>query len=159
MSDRSLLVLNGPGLANMEEFADDTLGITSLRHIQQSCAALCANLGVSLDFRQSDDQDQIIRWIRDDASQFDALIINQMGCAQRTKIDYAKYCSNLDILSGVSCRVTEIHMTNVLRFDPGVFKALRGPEGKTALICGLGADSYFVAIRAAAKQLTAESAS
>ncbi|MFK8030607.1 MAG: type II 3-dehydroquinate dehydratase [Gammaproteobacteria bacterium] len=154
MSDPSLLVLNGPGLANMEEFADDTLGITSLKLIQHSCTALCANLGLTLDFRQSDNQDEVVRWVREDANQFDALIINQMGCAERTSIDYAKYCADLEVLSQVTCRVTEIHMTNVLRYDEGAFKALRGPDGKTALICGLGADSYHVAIRAAVRLLT-----
>ena len=153
MNSESLLVLNGPGLARVEEFAEDAFGIVSLSQIKQACEQLCEELNVGLDFRQSDDQEQIIQWIKNEADEFGTLILNQMGCAQRTPIDYARYCTDLEVLTTLSRPVTEIHMTNVFRHDPGTFKALRGPEGKTSLVCGLGLDSYRVAIRAAARHV------
>ncbi len=154
MNSESLLILNGPGLARVEEFAKDAFGVVSLSQIEQACEQLCEELNVTLDFRQSDDQEQIIQWIKHEANEFGALIFNQMGCAMRTPIDYAKYCADLEILTTLSRPVTEIHMTNVFRHDPDTFKALRGPEGKSSFVCGLGLDSYRVAIRAAAKNLT-----
>lgn len=153
MSDTSILILNGPGLSDFSAFADDALGITSINHIEAQCVALGKTLNARIDFRQSDDQDEIIRWIETDASTFDALIINQLGCTERAPVDYPRYCKDLDILATLSCPVTEIHMTNVLRHDRGAFQSLRGPEGNTALVCGLGADSYDVAIRAAVPRL------
>ena len=158
MNDRTLLILNGPGLARLSDFASDAFGVTSLEQVQSACEALCVELGVELDFRQTDNPNQMVQWIRDEADSYAALIVNQLGCADPTTIDYAQYVSDLSVLATLSVPVTEIHMTNVLRFDSGKFKALRGPAGKTALICGLGIDSYRLAIRAAAKNVSGSSA-
>lgn len=151
MSNRTLLVLNGPGLGDVRNFAGDTFGIESLEHIETACNALCTSLGVELDFRQTDDQDQMIDWIRNEADGFGALIINQLGCADKSPVNYTKYVADLDVLASLSIPVTEIHLINVFRYDPGAFTPLQGPSGKTALVCGLGLDSYRVAIRAAAR--------
>ncbi len=142
----------------MEEFAD-AAGVVSLDNVRDVCEQLCNELSIALDFRQSDDQNEIVRWIKEDASEYAALIFNQMGCAERTPIDYPKYCNDLAVLTSLTIPFTEIHMTNVFRDDPGVFKALRGPQGNTAFICGLGIDSYRLAIRAAARRITENSAS
>ncbi len=158
MTNQTLLILNGPGLTDVQSFASDEFGVTSLDQIRSSCESLCSDLGIGLDFRQSDDQNQIVDWIREEAGNFAALIINQMGCANTSPVDYPKYCADLGILATLPVPVTEIHLTNVLRFDPDMFQALPGPPSKTALICGLGLDSYRVAIRAAVKRIKGQSA-
>lgn len=150
MSDVALLVLNGPGLARLGDFADDACGVNSLDQVRRACEQLGSELGVRIDFRQTDDTDELTRWIRNDVNQFDALIINQLGCVDTSPVDYPTYRKQMEILATLSVPVTEVHMTNVLRDDPDRFSALRGPAGKTAMICGLGLDSYRVAIRAAA---------
>ncbi len=158
MTSKTLLILNGPGLTDVQSFAGDEFGVTSLDQIRSSCESLCSDLGIGLDFRQSDDQNQIVDWISKEANRFDALIINQMGCANTSPVDYPKYCADLGVLATLSVPVTEIHLTNVLRFDPDMFQALPGPPNKTSMICGLGLDSYRVAIRAAAKRAAGQSA-
>lgn len=154
MSDTTVLILNGPGLSSFDAFADPKLGITSLDDIRSLCQSRCNELGAQLDFRQSDDQNEVVRWIAQDANRFDALIFNPLGCIERTPIDYPRYCDELGVLANVTCTVTELHLTHVLRYDAGAFESLRGPQGNTALICGLGAEGYRVAINAAVETAT-----
>lgn len=154
MRNGTLLILNGPGLADSDALASDTVKVNSLEQIRSACERLCADLDVDLDFRQTDDQDRMIDWIRNEANGFDALVINPMGCAKTSPVDYPRYVQDLDVLASLSIPVTEIHLTNVLRFDADTFSMLRGPLNKTAFVSGLGLDSYLLAIRAASRQIS-----
>ncbi|MEM7084248.1 MAG: type II 3-dehydroquinate dehydratase [Pseudomonadota bacterium] len=140
----SLLIINGPGLTYSESF-----GAESFDTIHNACTDLCASLNIDLDFRQSDDPQDVIQWIKRDAASHDALIINQMGCMDRTPIDYKHYAHGLRALQALQCRVIEVNLTNVFRDDPGVFTPVQGPSGRSALISGLGVNGYRLAIRAA----------
>ena len=149
MMGNSLLVLNGPGLADLS--ADGNCnGDLTLEKIRVQCSALCKQLGVGLDFRQTDDQEEMIRWITKESENFGALIINPVGYARAGAVDFDKYRSALEMLKK---RIVEVHITNIFREGSELIRPLQGPEGETGFISGLGIQGYLLAIRTLAKQL------
>lgn len=144
--------MNGPGLADLSIVGDGNGGVT-LQQIQDECSTLCEELDMKLEFRQTDDQDEMARWIADDSDNFDALVINPMGRAKSASVDSDKYRSAIKTLAHLNKPVIEVHLTNIFREDDVSIKPLQGPEGDTAFICGMGKHSYLLGVKAAARRL------
>lgn len=152
MKNKTLLILNGPGLADLSA-GDDGYGGVTLEQIQDESAALCAELGLRLEFRQSDDQDEMFRWIATDSDQFDALIINPVGYLESGTVDFDRYESAIKMIAHLKKPVIEVHLTNIFQQGEEQTKPLQGPEGEMGFICGLGIHSYLLGIKAVAKRL------
>ena len=152
MKNKTLLILNGPGLADLSAGGDRYGGVT-LEQIQEESAALCAELGLDLEFRQTDDQDEMFRWIARDSDHFDALIINPVGYLKSGTVDFDMYRSAIKMIAHLKKPVIEVHLTNIFRQGEELTKPLQGPEGEMGFICGLGIHSYLLGIRAVAKRL------
>lgn len=146
------MILNGPGLADLSA-GDDGYGGVTLEQIQDESAALCAELGLRLEFRQSDDQDEMFRWIATDSDQFDALIINPVGYLESGTVDFDRYESAIKMIAHLKKPVIEVHLTNIFQQGEEQTKPLQGPEGEMGFICGLGIHSYLLGIKAVAKRL------
>jgi 3-dehydroquinate dehydratase-2 len=152
MKDKALLILNGPGLADLSA-AGDRYGSVTLEQIQNESAALCAELGMSLDCRQTDDQDEMFRWITKDSDHFDALIINPVGSPNAGKVDLGMYDSAIKKIVHLNKPVIEVHLTNIFRQGGERARTLQGPDGEMGFICGLGLHSYLLGIKAVARRL------
>jgi 3-dehydroquinate dehydratase-2 len=138
--DKGILILNGPGLT------DPSGGDVTLEQIQKESETLCEELGINLDFRQTDDPEELSRWITEDSGSFDALIINPTdgpGSDDET----------LNTVRDLDRPVMEVHLTNVFKSDAEHVKPMRGPDGRTGFICGLGLHGYLLGIKAVAKRL------
>lgn len=147
MANSTLLILNGPGLA-------DSCGDgVELKDIEEACATLCDSLQTALEFRQSDDQDQIVDWIVNDSPNFDALILNPTASAQAEAIDPGKYCSALRASATPDKAVCEVHLNNIFQEDSANCGPLRVPEIDLALVCGLGLQGYLLAIQGVVHKL------
>lgn len=152
MNDHTLLILNGPGLSDLS-VGGDTRGNLTLEQIRDECSAMCDELGMSLEFRQTDDQDEMDRWIARDSDHFDALIINPAGNVNADSVDADTYLSAIKLMPHQNKPVIEIHLTNTFREKAELTRPLQGPEGSLGFICGLGLHSYLLAIKACAKRL------
>lgn len=148
MKNKTLLILNGPGLADLSAGGDVTLA-----QIQDESAALCAELSIDLEFRQTDDQDEMFRWIAEDSNHFDALIINPVGHLKSGTVDLDMYRAAIEMMPHLNKPVIEVRLTNIFRQGEELAKPLQGPEGEMGFICGLGLHSYLLGIKAAAKRL------
>lgn len=149
---RTILILNGPGLADLTDGGDRYAGVT-LEQIRDASAALCAEVGMNLEFRQSDEYDEISRWIAGDSGRFDALIINPVGHLKFGAVDSDMYRSATEMIAQLRMPVIEVHLNNIFREGDELIRPLRGPLGETGLVCGLGLHGYLLAIKAAAKRL------
>lgn len=134
MSNNTILILNGPGLAD-----------STLESIQTSCLSLCEQSGINLDFRQTDDQDEMSRWITNDSANFDALIINP--------VKFEIYQSAIKTIAHFKKPIIEVHMSNIFHPDAEVTKPLQVPEVEIGFICGMGIQSYLLAISAVERRL------
>jgi len=152
LTNKTILVLNGPGLADLSAGGSQT-GDLTLGQIEDECSALCEQLGLKLDFRQTEDEEEMFRWIGKDSENFGGLIINPVGSLKGDSVDFDRYRSAIGMVAHLKKPVVEVHTANIFREGSGVTKPLQASEGEMGFICGLGLRSYLLAIRAIAKRL------
>lgn len=152
MKHCTILILNGPGLADLS-VGGDRYGNISLQQIEDRCTALCKELGINVELRQTDDQDEMFRWIARDSDHFDALIINPVGYVKAGTVDFDMYRSAIKMIAHLNKPVIEVHLTNIFREGAELTKPLQGPEGEMGFVCGMGIQSYLLGVRAVATRL------
>ena len=139
---RTVLVLNGPNLARLGSREPDVYGTATLDDLQKACAATAAELGLAVDFRQTDDESEIIAWVHEAADRQLPIVLNP---AAFTHYSYALR----DALAMRTAPLVEVHISN-----PAAREAFRHNSVVAAVadgtIAGLGFDSYRLALRAIA---------
>ncbi len=130
----SILILNGPNLNLLGQREPKIYGSTTLAEIEQLCRNVAGE--VSIDFRQSNDEGELVTWIQQ--AQAEAIIMN---AAAYTHTSVAIH----DALKSYDGRLIEVHLSN-----PHAREAFRHQSYLSSLseavICGLGAQGYKVAI-------------
>lgn len=150
-----ILVLNGPGLADLGRYTGPSFAGLTLDAIRSDCQAVCDELGLSLDFRQTDDQQEMFRWIAKDSEGFDGVIINPVGHSKAMMETFELYRSAIQIIATLSKPVVEVHISNIFSEVEEVNQRLHEPEGDMGFVCGFGSCSYTLAIRAIDRKLAA----
>ncbi len=128
MTDKTLLVLNGPGLAELGDHDGNTYGNLTLDLIRDECTLLCEQLGVKLDFRQTDDEEEMFRFIAKDSEDFDALIINPVGYSRAASVEFEMYRMAIKTIAHLKKPVIEVHLENIFQEVlklPSLYKLLR----------------------------------
>jgi 3-dehydroquinate dehydratase-2 len=142
---RTVLVLNGPNLARLGSREPDIYGAATLDDLQQACAAAAAELGLAVDFRQTDDESEIIAWVHEAADRQLPIVLNP---AAFTHYSYALR----DALAMRTAPLVEVHISN-----PAAREAFRHNSVVAAIsdgtIAGFGFGSYRLALRAIAEML------
>ncbi|QIG47053.1 3-dehydroquinate dehydratase [Nordella sp. HKS 07] len=142
------LIVNG---ANTNLYGVDPSGVygaKTLADIEAGCRAVTATQGLTLDFRQSNHEGQLIDWIHAARQSEDGIIINA-GSLTYTSIGL------LDALSAFAKPVIEVHMTNIYRREPFRHHSFIS-KAATGIIAGLGPDGYELAVMAMARLLKRE---
>jgi len=142
-----VLVLNGPGLGDLSDFDGNTYGGITLQDIHDACAELCRELEIGLDFRQTDDKDEMFRWITRDSEEFDGVVINPIGYSRSFSVSFPVYRSATEMIARLNKPVVEVHMNNIFRASAGITQPVYEPEGNMGFVCGLGVGSYLTAIQ------------
>lgn len=152
MSIGKLLIINGPGLSDLSdhnEVANDDL---SLSVIEQKCIETSGEFGLEVDFRQNDDESELLRALVDDISNFDAFIINPAGPSKSSFIDYDAFSAAINKITNQGKPVIEVRIENI--FKRNVSKPLQVTESGLGFIGGLGKHGYVLAIRSINKKLS-----
>lgn len=143
MTLKPIYVLNGTNLNLLGEREPDIYGYTTLADIEASCRKTAAAEAHGLVFRQSNHEGEIVDWIHEARSGGEAIVINA-GALTHTSIAIH------DALKAFTSPIIELHITNVHRRE-----AFRHHSyisfAATAVICGLGAEGYAVAVEQAAR--------
>jgi 3-dehydroquinate dehydratase-2 len=133
-------VLNGPNLNLLGRREPAIYGTASLDDIRATLEKRCAERGVSLVFRQSNHEGDLVDWIQEAGSAGAPVILNA-GALTHTSI--ALY----DAIKGAEAVVIEVHLSNVharesFRSHSYISPAARG------VIAGFGPLSYILALDA-----------
>jgi len=88
MKNNKLLIMNGPGLSDLSNFNEMGYGHLTLDIVRKKCAETCKILGLKMDFRQTDDETELSRFLIEGIEDFDALIINPVGHSHAPSIDF-----------------------------------------------------------------------
>ncbi len=141
----SVLVLNGPNLNLLGTREPDIYGSETLDDIRAKTEERAAGRGLSVDFRQSNAEHELIGWIQEAKGQAAGIILNA-GAFTHTSLAIA------DALAAVALPVVEVHLSNIYRREHFRHHShiSRQAEG---VICGFGSESYVLAVDAMAHVL------
>jgi 3-dehydroquinate dehydratase-2 len=142
-----VMVLNGPNLNLLGVREPQIYGSTTLAAIEASCRALAGAIGASIAFHQSNHEGALIDWIHAARAEADAIIINPAGFSFTS-------VALLDALKMFDGPIIELHISNIHARD-ATYHHSKVSAVATAVICGLGAYGYVVALQCAAQMLGA----
>jgi 3-dehydroquinate dehydratase-2 len=145
MANMQILVLNGPNLNLLGKRQPEIYGSLSLSDIEQQVRALANELGVEIEFRQSNSEAELINWIHDSAGKFGALVINPAAYTHTS-------LALRDAISAVGIPTVEIHISNIHKREPFRHHSYIA-EVAVGQITGFGATSYLLGLRAAVQLL------
>lgn len=140
---KSVLIINGPNLNMLGVREPEIYGTESLSDIETTCRALAGDLGINLDFRQSNTEGEIVDWIQEASGQHDALILNA-GAYTHTSVAIH------DALLSSGLTVYEVHLSNVFQREEFRHHSYVSSVAK-GVICGFGSQGYEFALQAAAR--------
>ncbi len=144
---KPIYVLNGPNL-NMLGLREPAIyGRESLIDVEKRAQGRAKALSLALDFRQSNDEGELVTWIQEARDKARGIIINA-GAYSHTSI------AILDALQAAELPVIEVHLSNIFRREDYRQHSFVSLAAK-GVICGLGAKGYELAIEAMADMLAA----
>lgn len=145
-SDLKLLVLSGPNLDRLGTREPHIYGHTTLPQIHDGLAAIAAELGASVDCRQSNHEGDLVTWIGSAGDDGFAGILLNAGSYTHTS--YALH----DAIKGSALPVIEVHVSNPEARE--TFRHLSVIAAAcVAKVAGFGPDSYRTALEALLRRL------
>ena len=145
MAGATILVLNGPNLNLLGVREPATYGRETLSDIEEACLERAAELKLTVDFRQSNHEGQLVDWIQEARESADGIILNG-GAYTHTSI------AILDALKAAEVPVVEVHLSNIFRRED--FRHVSYVSlGAHGVICGFGGHGYLLALEAMARIL------
>jgi 3-dehydroquinate dehydratase-2 len=146
-SAKRVLVLNGPNLNLLGTREPDIYGSATLSDVERELKALAKNLGAKIEFRQSNQEGQLIDWIHQARESFDGLVINPGGLTHTS-------VSLRDAIAATGLPTVEVHVSNTQAREPFRHQSF------TAAVCigsviGFGKNSYALGLRALMGYLSA----
>ncbi len=136
----SLLLLNGPNLNLLGTRQPEIYGRETLSDIEAQCRAQAQKRGFDLICQQSNHEGRLIDAVQTAGQQHSGLIINPAALSHTS-------LALMDALLALDLPVVEVHLSNIhrreeFRHHSYVSRAVQ------AVICGLGARGYLLAIDA-----------
>ena len=142
-------ILNGPNLNLLGHRQPEIYGHETLADVEAACRTLATELGLKVDFFQTNREYELIDWIHEARGKAGAIIINPAAFTHTS-------IAILDALSAFEGVVIEVHISNVHRredFRHHSYVSLRAD----GVIAGLGTDGYPLALRHIARQIAKKS--
>lgn len=141
-----VFVLNGPNLNLLGSREPEIYGATTLADIEAEAKKRGGQLGLEVDFRQTNHEGQLVDWIQEARTKAQGVILNA-GAYTHTSVAVH------DALKALSIPIIEVHISNPYRREP--FRHVSYVSSvATGVICGLGAQGYTLALEAIAKLAT-----
>ncbi|RWA76321.1 MAG: type II 3-dehydroquinate dehydratase [Mesorhizobium sp.] len=141
----SVLILNGPNLDMLGKRQPEIYGSETLADVEALCGRFGAELGIAIDFRQSDAEHEMIDWIHDGREHAAGIVINPAAYSHSS-------IAIMDALTACSCPIIEVHITNIHRRESFRHHSYVS-EVASAVICGCGIEGYALALRRLASLL------
>ena len=138
---RLVFVLNGPNLNLLGKRQPHIYGHDTMADVEADCRRVAAAHGLEIRYHQSNREYEIIDWVHEaiDAGTR-GIVVNPAGYSFTS-------IALVDALKMFPGPIIELHITNIHRRDPMYRHSLVSGVA-TAVIAGLGARGYAVAVRA-----------
>ena len=146
--NKKILIINGPNLNLLGEREQSQYGNITLEKIKTNCIKKAQEFGLSLDYKQSNIEGEIVTWIQKAKGIKDGIIINAAGFTHTS-------VSIRDALQIFDKAKIELHISNIYAREDFRKKSLIS-DVVTGGIFGLGSNGYILAIIAMHKILINE---
>ncbi|MCH8862043.1 MAG: type II 3-dehydroquinate dehydratase [Proteobacteria bacterium] len=137
---KPIYVLNGPNLNLLGSREPDIYGAETLEEIESMLKAAAAGMGMSIDFRQSNQEGELVDWIQEAGARGRGLILN---AAAYTHTSVAMG----DAVAAIGVPVIEVHLSNIFAREEFRHHSYIS-AGAKGVICGFGALGYKMALNA-----------
>ncbi|HET7660303.1 MAG TPA: type II 3-dehydroquinate dehydratase [Oryzihumus sp.] len=141
-----VLVLNGPNLNRLGTREPEVYGSESLADVERAVRALGTELGLDVDFRQTNDESQLVGWVHEAVDTGVDVVLNP---AAFTHYSYAlrDACA---LITSAGRRLVEVHLSNPAAREE--FRHTSVVAGvATGTVAGFGTGSYLLALHALAR--------
>ncbi len=143
---KKILVIHGPNLNLLGKRETDIYGQVTLEGINKQISKLASELGVSVDFFQSNSEGELVSEIQKAMGNYKALVINP-GAYTHTSIALR------DAIAGVEIPTVEVHLSNIYQREEFRKKSMLA-DIAVGQITGFKIDSYLLGLRAAVNLIT-----
>jgi 3-dehydroquinate dehydratase-2 len=140
---KSVLVLNGPNLNLLGTRKPEVYGTTTLVDVEKLCHDTAGQLGLELEFRQSNHEGQLIDWIH--AAGAEVKAGNSIGAVFNPGAYTHTSVALHDAIEGASLPVIELHISNVHQREAFRHHSYISPVAR-GIIVGFGVSGYALAL-------------
>ena len=135
---KNVYILNGPNLNLLGTREPEIYGADTLADVETRCAAKALALGLSIEFRQTNLEGELVNWIHEAREKAAGIIINA-GAYTHTSV------AMHDALKAVGLPAIEVHLSNVYKRESFRHHSYISPVAD-GVICGFGVQSYELAL-------------
>ena len=146
-----ILILNGPNLNKLGLREPHIYGSTTLKQVEEMCAARAKARGHTIKFHQSNREYELIEWIQGGIEGGCCGIIINPAAFTHTSV------AILDALNMIKDPIIELHISNPHKREPFRHHSF-ATFAATAIICGLGVKGYPLAVDAMADMIADKAA-
>jgi 3-dehydroquinate dehydratase-2 len=132
-------VLNGPNLGRLGTREPQTYGSTTYAELVELCRSTGAELGLTVEVRQSDAEHELLAWLHEAADAGTAVVLNPAALSH-TSVALRDACAQL------TAPLVEVHISNVHAREAFRVHSYVSAVA-TGVITGLGVQGYVLALR------------
>ena len=136
--NNKIIIINCPNLNLLGEREQSEYGSTTFDELKEKCLNKSKDLGLDIEFAQSNIEGEIVNLIQDSRNKFDGIIINAAAFTHTS-------VAIRDALSIFKKPIIELHISNIYKREEFRHKSLIS-DIVTGGIFGLGSDGYILAI-------------
>ena len=136
--NNKIIIINGPNLNLLGEREQSQYGSTTFKDLKENCLKKGDEIGIKLEFAQSNIEGELVNIIQDSRKNYDGIIINAAGFTHTS-------VAIRDALHLFKKPIIELHISNIYKREEFRQKSLIS-DIATGGIFGLGAEGYILAI-------------
>jgi 3-dehydroquinate dehydratase-2 len=146
--NNKIIIINGPNLNLLGEREQSQYGSITYEKLKENCLNKSVEMGLKLEFAQSNIEGEIVNLIQNSRKDFDGMIINAAAFTHTS-------VAIRDALQLFKKPIIELHISNIYKREEFRQKSLIS-DIVNGGIFGLGADGYILAIISMQKLLKDE---
>ncbi len=136
--NNKIIIVNGPNLNLLGQREQSQYGSTTFEELKENCLKQSDEIGIELEFTQSNIEGELVNLIQDSRKKYDGMIINAAGFTHTS-------VAIRDALDLFKKPIIELHISNIYKREEFRHKSLIS-DIVTGGIFGLGVEGYILAI-------------